>query len=59
MSTNKEQIVNFSRNIAILRIVFGLMWAVDAFFKWSSSFRNSYINQIQSVSPGQPSWLHP
>ena len=59
MPTNKEQIVNFSRNIAILRIVFGLMWSVDAFFKWSSSFRNSYINQIQSASQGQPSWLHP
>ncbi len=50
---------SLSRHIAILRIAFGLMWSIDAIFKWTSSFRDSFMNQVKSAAIGQPGWLHP
>lgn len=47
-----------SRHVAILRIVFGLMWLVDAAFKWQPSFRNGFLDQITSAGQAQPSWLN-
>jgi uncharacterized membrane protein YphA (DoxX/SURF4 family) len=49
---------NLARHVALLRIAFGVMWAIDAVFKWQSAFRNSFLDQIQSASQGQPDWLH-
>lgn len=45
-------------HVAVLRIIFGLMWAVDAAFKWSPSFTNGFLGQVQSAAEGQPAWLH-
>lgn len=54
--TNKS--AELAKHIAILRIVFGFMWAVDASFKWRASFRASFLSQVQSAGQGQASWLH-
>lgn len=48
-----------SRHVATLRIVFGVMWAIDATFKWLPAFRNGFMDQITSAAQGQPSWLNP
>lgn len=45
-------------HVAILRIVFGLMWAVDAAFKWNTAFADGFLDQIKSAADGQPAWLH-
>jgi uncharacterized membrane protein YphA (DoxX/SURF4 family) len=55
---NKKTPVNLSKHVAILRIIFGLMWGVDAAFKWQSAFRTGFLGQIQSAAVGQPGWLH-
>lgn len=51
-----------ARHIAVLRIAFGLMWFVDAVFKWLPSFKVGFLDQIQSAAQGQPSifkpWFH-
>ena len=47
-----------SRHVATLRIIFGLMWAVDAVFKWQPAFRDGFLDQIKSAGQGQPSWLN-
>lgn len=46
-----------ARHVAFLRIAFGLIWAVDASFKWRPSFMHSYLQQLQAAAQGQPSWL--
>ena len=41
-----------------VRILFGVIWAIDAFLKWLPAYRHSYIDNLQSAAQGQPSWLH-
>lgn len=45
-------------HVAILRIIFGAMWAIDASFKWNASFADGFLDQIKGAADGQPSWLH-
>ncbi|SIM30532.1 DoxX family protein [Cuniculiplasma divulgatum] len=40
-----------------IRMVFGLVWAIDASFKFQPSFINSFPSLIASAAAGQPSWL--
>src|SRR5665213_1266744 len=47
-----------AKHVAIFRIVFGIIWAIDATFKWLPAFRNGFLDQITSASQGQPSWLN-
>ncbi len=49
---------HLSKHVAILRVVFGLMWAINAAFKWQTAFKDSFLDQIRAASDGQPSWLH-
>lgn len=35
-----------ARAIALLRVAFGLIWAIDAWFKWQPGFLSSFIDQI-------------
>jgi uncharacterized membrane protein YphA (DoxX/SURF4 family) len=53
--TNKTKL---SQHVALLRVVFGIIWAIDAVFKWRPSFRSGLLDQIQGTAQGQPSWLH-
>ncbi|HEV2412743.1 MAG TPA: hypothetical protein VGS28_02980 [Candidatus Saccharimonadales bacterium] len=48
-----------ARHVTILRIAFGLMWAVDATFKWRPGFAKGFIDQVTSAAQGQPGWIHP
>jgi nitrite reductase (NO-forming) len=42
-----------------LRIMFGVVWAIDATFKWMPGFRSNYLDTLKSAADGQPSWLRP
>ena len=55
---SKKSNSDLSKHVAILRIAFGLMWAVDAAFKWQAAFRNSFLDQIKAAADGQPQFLH-
>lgn len=48
-----------SELVGAFRIIFGLIWAVDAFFKWSPAFARNYVSMLVSASRGQPAWLQP
>lgn len=43
---------------AVLRVGLGLIWAIDASFKWTPTFRASYISILTDAAKDQPSWLH-
>jgi uncharacterized membrane protein YphA (DoxX/SURF4 family) len=41
-----------------VRLLFGVIWGIDAFLKWRPGYRHDYISNLQSAAQGQPSWLH-
>lgn len=43
-----------SKAIAILRIAFGLLWAVAAWLKWQPEFQNHFLDQVSAAKIGQP-----
>jgi nitrite reductase (NO-forming) len=48
-----------TRTVALLRIAFGLVWAVDAVLKWLPGFRDGFAAMLDDASRGQPGWLQP
>ena len=42
----------------VFRIVFGVIWLIDGFFKWRPGFHKDFVDSINSAGQGQPSWLH-
>lgn len=41
-----------------VRLLFGVIFGIDAVLKWLPGYRETYISQLKSVAQGQPSWLH-
>jgi nitrite reductase (NO-forming) len=42
----------------IVRVLFGVIFGIDAVLKWLPGYRSTYLSQLKSVAHGQPSWLH-
>jgi nitrite reductase (NO-forming) len=42
-----------------IRTAFGLVWAIDAYFKWQPAFFNNYLSYITDIVKGQPQWMLP
>jgi thiosulfate dehydrogenase (quinone) large subunit len=50
----------FNRSPAtFLRVLFGLVWLVDAFFKWQPGFRTGFAAMIQGMVISQPGVIRP
>ena len=43
----------------LLRVLFGIVWLVDAFFKWQPGFRSSFAAMIQGMVTSQPGIVKP
>jgi nitrite reductase (NO-forming) len=41
-----------------VRLLFGVIWGIDAYLKWRPGYRHSYIDSLTSAAQGQPSFLH-
>ena len=50
------------KSFALLRIVFGSVWLVDASFKWNPAFLNNFTAYLTSGAQDQPilvqTWIH-
>jgi nitrite reductase (NO-forming) len=44
--------------LAVLRIAFGVIWAVDASLKWQPAFRANFQQILSGVATGQPGFLN-
>jgi len=44
---------------AVLRTLFGIVWLVDAFFKWQPGFRSSFTPILQGMVSSQPGIIRP
>ena len=42
----------------IVRVLFGVIWAIDAYLKWQPGYRHDYLSMLKMTAQGQPSWLH-
>jgi nitrite reductase (NO-forming) len=42
-----------------VRTAFGLIWAIDAYFKFQPGFLTDYMSIIKDAAAGQPAWLTP
>lgn len=42
----------------VVRIVFGIVWAIDAWFKWQPDFVNGFATYLMGAQEGQPAWVH-
>jgi hypothetical protein len=51
----------FARNLTslktIVRIIFGVFWAIDGALKFAPGFVDSFSSMIRDAASGQPSWL--
>lgn len=61
-TTNLEGSGQFARwrldGIRFLRILFGLVWGIDAWFKWQPDFVNNFKDYLTSAQQGQPWPVH-
>lgn len=48
-----------ARRVVVLRIGFGVVWALDAYLKWQSSFVHDFMKNVAMGAQGQPAWLMP
>jgi uncharacterized membrane protein YphA (DoxX/SURF4 family) len=39
---------------SILRIIFGCVWAIDAYFKWQPAFIDNFASYLMDAAQGQP-----
>ncbi|HUX81163.1 MAG TPA: DoxX family protein [Candidatus Paceibacterota bacterium] len=50
------------KSFAILRIIFGAVWLIDASFKWNPAFLNNFTNYLTEGAQGQSAlvqaWVH-
>ncbi len=46
------------KGIGVLRIAFGIVWAIDAWFKWQPGFQNNFVNYLTGALDGQPGLAH-
>lgn len=48
-----------SSRLVVLRIGFGVVWAIDAYFKWQPSFVSMFTQYVTKAGQNQPGWLSP
>lgn len=46
------------KGFGVLRIVFGIVWGVDAWFKWQPGFVNNFVTYLNGAQDGQPWPIH-
>lgn len=44
--------------IGLLRILFGIVWGIDAWFKWQPDFVNNFATYLTGAQDGQPWPIH-
>lgn len=47
------------RRVEVIRLVFGVVWGIDAYLKWQPSFIHDYLSNVTEGAQGQPGWLRP
>ena len=59
MSAPARARLDLPARVALLRIAFGVLWAIDASFKWRPAFSRDYLRYLQAAAASQPAWIKP
>ena len=54
---NPQNVKRRSQAIALTRVTFGLVWAIDAYFKWQPAFQSNFVSYLQETYNGQPALI--
>jgi nitrite reductase (NO-forming) len=54
----KKTTKNISIHITTIRVIFGLIWVIDAVLKWLPGFRKDFMMEIMGAAQNQPHWLN-
>jgi uncharacterized membrane protein YphA (DoxX/SURF4 family) len=58
---NQKRSKSHGAAVAFTRISFGLIWAVNSYFKWQPAFANNFLSYLKETYDGQPAaiqaWL--
>lgn len=57
--TTKREILQKLGRVSTVRVFFGLIWLIDAFFKWQSAFQTRYLDILVNAAKDQPLVLKP
>lgn len=49
--------MNRKTGFAILRVAFGVVWLIDAYFKWQPSFATNFTDYVSGGLEGQSAWV--
>jgi nitrite reductase (NO-forming) len=49
---------NAGRLKTVFRVVIGVIWAIDGFFKFTSGYTGSFLGDVQNSQSGAPGWLN-
>ena len=55
--TDENRLKKLAIRVSLLRMAFGVIWGIDALFKWSPTFQRTYLAQVVAAAQGQPAWL--
>jgi uncharacterized membrane protein YphA (DoxX/SURF4 family) len=50
----RPSMLDKKKSFAALRIVFGFVWLIDAYFKWQPSFTGQFVDYVTGALSGQP-----
>jgi nitrite reductase (NO-forming) len=59
MDQEVHQVQSTGRIKSAVRIIFGVIWAVDAWLKWQPAFRKEYLTLLTAAAKGQSAILLP
>jgi uncharacterized membrane protein YphA (DoxX/SURF4 family) len=48
-----------AKGLAIVRIAFGVVWLIDAVFKFEPAFYHGILGVVKAADAGEPGWLNP
>ena len=57
-ATNAELATWRLKGIGVLRIVFGGVWGIDAWFKWQPDFITNFTSYVSGAQAGEPGVIH-
>ncbi len=57
-SSDARPLSSAPRATVIVRLLFGVAWAIDAVLKWLPGYRHTFLSQLHSAAGGQPAFLH-
>ncbi len=56
---NTKNIVQKLGTVSTVRVLFGFIWLIDAFFKWQPAFQKGYLDILINAAKNQPAVLKP